>query len=212
MSINKYIFTQWRREDQQYAILKYLWCFIAILVAMNILSFWGWKTSPAKLRVYLPPDISQGALLKANTVPDSTVYAFAYQIFTAVNTWSSNGESDYKHNINAYKNYLSPMFQERLHEDYTHKHATGALKRKRTMTAITGAAYSPNRIKVLGNGLWQVMLKLKITESIKGSVVKETILDYPLLISQVNTSVQVNPWGLVIIGFSAMPQRVETII
>lgn len=206
------IFNYWKKFDQLGSVIKTLWLVIFILVFINIIMFIGWKSAPQKLRIYLPPDLSQGAMIKPNEIPKSTIYAFAYQIFTAINTWSNNGEKDYKENINSYKNYLSAEFKSDLLIDYSKRESEGALGRKRIMAGVSSMGYDPKDVKVLGNGAWIVDIKLQITETIGASVVKSVFMDYPIIIAKINESIQVNPWGLIIKGYYKEPYRIKTII
>lgn len=204
------IFNTWKKFDQLNSVIKTLWIVIAILVCINLMLFWGWKSAPQKLHVYLPPDLSQGAMIRPEQIPKSTVYAFGYQIFTAINTWSNDGQEDYRKNLEAYKNYMSVKFYHQLFQDYQTRASTGALSRKRLMSGFSGSSYEPSEVKVLGSGTWLVDMRLHIIESVGPSVVKDVVMDYPLIISRVHESIQINPWDLVIVGFYKQPYRVKT--
>lgn len=206
------VFNAYKYFDQQQQVIKALWIFIGLLMVINIYMFIGWQSVPLHQRLYLPPDLSAGKLLKTESIPKNTIYAFGYQIFTAINTWNDSGEIDYKKNIAQYRNYLSPSFQQNLHEDYKKREASGALSRKRIMSGVSGRGYKPKLVKYLGNGTWRVDMALQIQESVSGSVVKNVIMDYPLLIERVNESIQDNPWDLVVAGFYAPPYRIKTFI
>ena len=91
------------KVDAVQLTIKTLWGVVAILIVVNLLLLIGWMSAPSRLRVYLPPDLTQGALIKADAIPKSTVYAFVYQIFTAINTWTNNGADDYKKTFNPTK-------------------------------------------------------------------------------------------------------------
>jgi len=206
------LFNAWKKFDELTLTIKTLWFVIGLLVLVNFLLIIGWISAPSRLRVYLPPDLTQGALIKVNEVPKSTVYAFAYQIFTAINTWTNSGADDYKKNINAYKNYLSPKFYQELLEDCATRSTTGALGRQRLVTGVSSMGYDPKDVEILGDGTWLVNMHLKIQETVNGSVVKDVTMDYPIVISRVNASIQVNPWGLAIQGYYKDPKRIKTSI
>jgi len=206
------VFNTWKKLDEMSLMIKSLWVVIVILMVLNVLMFMGWKSAPSKLRIYIPPNLSQGVLVSPTEVPKNTVYAFAFQIFTAINTWTNNGTKDYQNNIAAYRNYLSPSFYESLENDYQKRMANGALSRTRIMSGVSGQGYQPSDVKPLGNDTWLVNIQLQIKESVGASVVKNVIMDYPLMITRVNESIQDNPWGLSINGFSSEPYRVKTII
>ena len=75
MTIKTFLFHQWRHTDQQQALIKSLWIVIIILVILNGLMWLGWKSAPDRIRVYLPPDLSSGALVTPGAIPKSTIYA-----------------------------------------------------------------------------------------------------------------------------------------
>lgn len=210
MTIKTFLFNQWRHADQQHALIKSLWGVIAVLVILNLFMWLGWKSAPDRIRVYLPPDLSSGALVTPGAIPKSTIYAFTYQIFTALNTWSDNGSDDYLKNINAYKHYFSEKFYQELLKDYSRRQTNSALNRQRIMTGVTGINYDEASITVLGNDAWKLDLRLHIVETVTGTVVKDVIMDYPLRVAKINASIQVNPWGMQIMGYEGAPYRVKT--
>jgi integrating conjugative element protein (TIGR03746 family) len=210
--IKTYLFPAWENKAQQNAVILTLWRVIGILIFANLLLFIGWIEAPNKLRVYVPPNLEQGGWLKPEVIPPSTIYAFAYQIFTSLNTWSNGGEHDYKTNIYAYKNYFSERYFRDLLTDYSDRSSNGGLNRNRVMAGVTGRDYDSSKVRALGNGTWEVNLTLHIVETVDATVVKDVIMTYPIIISKVNESIQVNPWGLQITGFSQEPVRDKTII
>ncbi len=204
-------FKAWKRIDELHMALKYQWFTIAALVIVNFIAIFHLINAPKMLHVYLPPDMSHGAVVKPNEVPKSTVYSFAFQIFTAINSWPESGTKNYNKNLNNYRNYLSSSFLQSLKEDVQNRAATGALVRSRIMSGVTGMGYRDVEVKFLGNGLWHVNIKLQIVESLDGGVLKNVIMDYPLIVRQVNESIQINPFNLVIAGFYQQPYLIKTL-
>ena len=205
-------FTAWKKLDQQSIVIKQLWIFISLLVGLNLCLLLGLVTTPSRLRIYIPPDLSHGAMLKPDKMTRDTVYAFTFQIFTALNSWPDSGTKEYEKNINAYRNYLTPAFYQKLQKDKQARTRNGELMRKRIMSGVSGMGYKPSDVKVLGNGTWLVNMHLQIIETLEGSVIKNVIMDYPLVVSQIHASMQVNPWGLQIAGFNKHPYRIKTIV
>ncbi|OGT35654.1 MAG: integrating conjugative element protein [Gammaproteobacteria bacterium RIFCSPHIGHO2_12_FULL_37_14] len=206
------IFNSWKILDQKNTSIKYLWAFIALLIVMNLFLAIGLMSAPNRLRVYVPPDLSHGAMINPEHIPKSVVYAFAFQIFTSINSWSNAGSTQYEKNINSYRNYLSASFYQELQKDNTDRAANGELSRDRIMSGASGMGYKPSDVTVLGDGTWLVNMHLQIVETLEGSVIKNVIMDYPMLVSRVNASISVNPWSLVISGFNQQPYRIKTII
>lgn len=209
--LKELIFTAWKKSDERNSMIKMLWYFIGLLFIANLFLANGWSSAVRNQRFFIPPDISHGVLTKANTIPDSTVYAFAFQIFSAINSWTQSGSQDYKNNIINYQNYLSPQFRQALLTDVKTRDANGALDRQRSISAVSGMGYLPSDVKNMGNGTWQVTLKLRLMETVNNAVVKDVIIDYSLLVATNTESVVVNPWGLSIVGFSANPYRLKTL-
>lgn len=205
-----YLFNAWRQEDNNRALVRTLWIFIGLLLVINLSLWVGWKSVPTKQRFYIPPDISQGATVKAGEVPSVTVYSFAYTMFAFLNTWSHDGEKDYFKNIQSYKNYLSEQFYRSLLTDATSRRSSGGLNRMRIMSLMPGEGYSPEKVKNLGGGSWVVYLKVHIVETISGSVVKDIDMQYPLIIRAVNSPISINPWGFSLAGYSTEPTRIKT--
>ncbi len=206
------VFKAWKKLDQQGIAIKNMWIIIAILVFLNLCLVLSLANAPNKLRIYIPPDLTQGTTVQPGKIPKATIYAFAFQIFTAINSWPDSGEKEYGKNIHAYRNYLSAAFFERLKKDMGERKNNGELSRKRIMSAVSGMGYQPSDVKMLGNGVWRVNMKLEIVETLDGAVIKRVVMDYPLMVSRVSTSIQINPWGLVISGFSEPPYRIKTVI
>lgn len=202
------LFDYWKQEDKYQIVIKILSGCIGVLLLLCLLFFWGWKSAPSRLTLYLPPDISGGVLIKANEIPPQDVYEFAFQVFGSVNTWTNNGTTDYPTLIGAYKDYFSPSFLSWLKSDSASKASQNALDRKRYMSLV--GVYQPSAVTAISNGSWQVNLDVEIVETVDNQVVKDVVMDYPLLINRTDLPITSNPWGLVIDGFAAQPTRIQT--
>jgi len=137
------VFRAWKKLDQQSITIKTLWAVIAILVGLNLVLTWHLATAPQRMRVYLPPDLTRGETIAPNHIPKSTVYAFAFQMFTAINSWDGDGNKDYGNNIHRYHHYLSGKFYHDLKQDNLTRQANGELARQRIMSAVSGMGYQP---------------------------------------------------------------------
>jgi integrating conjugative element protein (TIGR03746 family) len=206
------VFKAWKKLEQQNSAIKSLWVVIGILVLLNVFISLFLATAPNRIRVYIPPDLSQGATMQAGVPDKSNVYAFAFQIFTSINSWPDSGTKNYESNVFPYKNYLSASFFNQLEEDVKDRTQNGELERTRIMSGVSDMGYKPADVTSLGNGAWLVNLHLQIIETLEGSVIKSVIMDYPLVVNQVSESIQINPWGFVIAGFNESPYRIKTII
>jgi len=202
------LFDYWKQEDKYQLIIKLQYGFMGLLLVLFLLCFWGWKSAPERLTLYLPPDISGGVFIKADQIPPQDVYEFAFQVFGSINNWTNNGTSDYSTLIQDYKDYFSPSFKSWLNSDYQAKAAQNALDRKRYMTLY--GTYNSDDVTKVSQDSWQVNLEVEIVETVDNQVVKDVIMQYPLLITRADLPITSNPWGLVISGFASQPTRIKT--
>lgn len=167
------------------------------------LGLWvGWYSAPTRMTFHVPPDLRNGAVVRANEVPPATVYTFAYYILQQVNYWPKDGQKDYAANIYRYSVYFTPRFQEEMIKDVEERGRKGELlMRLRTVHEVTGHGYEERRVDVLGNGAWVVWLDLDINESVKGLNVKSAALRYPVRVVSYDVSPEQNPYGLALDGY-----------
>lgn len=202
----------WRKDDQDALVIKIQYYFIGLLFVLCIAFSIGWITSPSRMVVYVPPDIQNGATIKAGSVPSSLIYSFAYEIWQELNYWPQNGEADYKQNIHNYWSYLTPSFKEQLLEEAEELKSTGQASRIRYTQGSSGAAYDSINVKKINNDTWEVDLKMRLTEYKNNQPVKDVEILYTLKITRINISSRNNPYGLAIAGFAAEPKRLMTYI
>lgn len=181
-----------------------------ILVAINALVFWGWKSSPDRIRVDIPPDIRNGSTQVVNQRLPTTIYSFATYIYQQINRWPKNGDEDYIDRIETLRNYLTPAcYADRKH-DFETKRNNGELRnRERIVTEIPGRGYSANRVYVESSDSWIVYVDFQVMETLTGEPVKNTYVRYPLRVVRYETDGEQNPFGLAIDCFSEDPKRIE---
>lgn len=206
------MFNTWKQLDANSELIKALYVIIGLLFILCILFFWGWRSAPKHLTVYIPPDISEATTQKPNVIPKPSVYAFAFQIFTAINTWSQSGTDDYPKEIADYRYYLTIPFHSALIADYKQRSSEGSLSRTRLMTGFSGKGYSNQSVKVLGPNSWAVTLTMHVVERVGNTVVKDVLIDYPLRVVRTQMSINYNPWGLALDGFVKPPHRLKTFV
>ncbi|MBN6058671.1 PFL_4703 family integrating conjugative element protein [Aggregatibacter actinomycetemcomitans] len=180
------------------------------LVAICLALVWGLATAPNRIVVYNPPDLRAGSQRPWQEVPRPTVYAFAYQIFQQLNRWITNGEENYKENIETLTPLLTPGCQEFLQKDYYDRLSNGELKeRKRGVYEIVGRGFSDERIIVHSQDSWTVNLDLSVDEYFKDEKVKGALTRFPISIVKMDVDTKSNPWGLGFNCYSSIPLRLE---
>lgn len=205
-------FNAWKKEDRDLALLRAQRGFIGILCLVCVLLAVGWMTAPSRLRIYIPPDISNGATLKVNEVPNPLIYSFAYELWQEINYWPDEGGQNYGKNLKRYAAYLTPAFQQALWQEFAELKASGQVQRQRFIQGISGAAYDPENVKKLGPDTWEVDLNVRLMEFKNNQPVKDVEILYPLKITRREVSHSDNPYGLAIAGFISPPIRGKTYI
>lgn len=192
-------------------LIKVQWLFIAVLSAVALGLWIGWKSAPRDITLHLPPDLRNGAHLKIGEIPLSNVYTFAYYIFQQLNSWPQSGTENYGANIWRLSAYFTDGFQQTLLRDLDERGRRGELAyRKRGLFESPGAAYEDWRVEVLSDDSWIVLLDLEIEETVRGVTVKNPVLRYPLKVFRSRADPERNPYGMVLAGFAGDgPRRVE---
>lgn len=174
------LFNAWKKEDRDTTIISVQKKFIGILFILCVLLGVGWITSPSRLRIYIPPDISNGATLKVNEIPNALIYSFAYELWQELNYWPEDGTKDYQKNLHTYATYLIPGFQAELLQEYTDLNNTGQIQRQRYAQGISGEAFDKANVKKLSSDTWEVDLKMRLMEYKNNQLVKDIEVLYPL--------------------------------
>ena len=171
---------------------------VILVLFVVIMALWnGWKTAPRELRVYVPPDLSNGATLRADDPLPANIYAFAVYLYQQLNRWETDGESEYGERIFTLDAYFTPAFRQQLLDDLGKKSRHGELhNRARALETVPGFGFTPERVQAMGNGVWQVDVYFRLREDVNELNVKDTIIRYPLRIVRYAVDSERNPWGL----------------
>jgi integrating conjugative element protein (TIGR03746 family) len=200
----------WKKEDRDAALIRALRGVIGLLFVLSLVLAAGWMTAPSHFRIYIPPDISNGATIKINEVPNPLIYSFAYELWQEMNYWPQDGSQDYGKNLTVYAAYLTPDFQQALRQELVDLKAAGQLQRQRFMQGISGAAYDAGNVKKISRDTWEVDLHVRLMEFKNNQPVKDIDMFYPLKITRREVSHQDNPYGLALAGFMSAPVREKT--
>jgi integrating conjugative element protein (TIGR03746 family) len=195
------------------AHVKTLRVFGSALFCLAVILGVGWWSAPRDLTIHVPPDLRSGSTRKWWQVPPESVYAFAFYVFQQINRWPTNGEEDYKRNIQALSAYLTPSCREFLERDYKTRRENGELhQRVRGIYEIPGRGYGENpnaRVRTISDHDWVATLDVTADEYYAGENVKRAFVRYPLRVQRMDINPERNPFGLVIDCYSEPPQRIE---
>lgn len=189
--------------------LRYI---IGGLILLCLALGFGWDRARQDIRVHIPPDLRQGAVIKPNTPQPYDVYAFVLSIIQVLNHWPTDGALDYPKAIESVKPYLTPRFYNQLKDDLNHRikqpienggisvdELTG---RARTLSPVPGHLYEPGKVIPQGGNSWSVSLDLHIDESVLGLNVKTVDVNYPIRVVVYDVDHNLNEWGLALDGYA----------
>jgi integrating conjugative element protein (TIGR03746 family) len=190
---------------------------IGLLATVLVAGIGMWFTNrgPWRINVHTAPNLAPGAVTEVvggvAPVPKPNVYGFAFYVWQQVNRWSKDGQKDYGAQIFAFQDYLTPRCREYLEQDMRAKAGAGELSgRSRATSELPGGAYSSARVVTEGTNAWTVYLDLSLTETMRGQVVKETAVRYPLRIVRYDVDLMRNQWQLAVdCSTNTVPQRLE---
>ena len=181
--------------------------FLFICCSVSLLSLYA---MPKHIKIYIPPDISNGALIAHDSIPKPYVYEFALNIWQLLNDWSVDGSVNYLENLNQYRLYLHPSFYQELHSQYVLLHNKGELThRVRKLHFLPGPIPASESVTVIDSNTWQVKLALQLTEFVNGVQVKDKTLVFELLVVRSDANRQSNPFGLILAALEKPSYAVE---
>lgn len=153
----------------------------------------------------IPPDLSQGALVKPGEYQKSSVYVFALHVWRELNDWKISGKRDYPARIKVHECYLTPTFHRWLLANVEQKEREGELDRQRRTTP--SSAFREALVQDLGANTFSVTLDINLIEEIKGREVKNIDIRYPLRVVPDHRTC--NRFGMALDGFAAEPSRIS---
>ncbi len=200
--------------DTLKTINRGLFTLVWVLVLTLGASVYGWIEARKAIEIYIPPDLSQGAVLHDGEIPVTTIYANADYLFRHLYFWPEDGEQDYRNRIKHLAAMLTPRCRIELDNDYqTRRHNIHGVNelagRKRYVYPAPGAAFDASRVEILSDDVWVVNLDMQVIEYQHDRKVKDALVRYPLRVVKMNANREMNPWNIALDCYAGEPQRLE---
>ncbi len=194
--------SRYRHEiDNARSHILSLWAVIMLLSAFMAWAFVGWSKAQQDLTLHIPPDLSNGATLRAGESPKANLYTFSFHIWQQLNRWEKNGQKDFPRNIYNLAAYMTPQFRASLKRDMQRRGKSGELAgRVRALHQV--APYEDRRVDIIGPGSWVVWIDVVIEETVAGMSVKLKRIRYPMRVVRYDVDREKNPWGWALDGFA----------
>lgn len=184
--------------------IRYLNRVIIVGSVLMLIALVGWISAPKEMTLYYPPDLRNGATVKANEIPPEVVYSFAHYIFQHVQNWESNGASDYEDNRKRYRAFLTPTYQAFIRDDIENR-KVDIVNRRRELHPIPGSSYETKSVSLVGPNSWIVWMDFHVKEFIRGTLVKDVYIRYPMKVVKYQVAREANPWQLALAGYVEEP-------
>jgi len=198
-----------KEADGQKAHILTLRVFLVVIILALSYAMYGWKESPKRITIDIPPDLRAGASQKIGERHPSSIYSFGYYIFQQLNNWPISGTKDYQKRIDSLSCYITPKFKGTLERDKDKRERLNELNRQRAMQQIPGHGYSPKRVYMHGGDSWVAFYDISVKETFRSEMIKDIFVRYPLNIVAYTADPECNPWGLAIDGYYRKPNRLE---
>jgi len=195
-----------KESDRKDKVIRALTIFALVLLGLVGHSHFLLATLPKEFECHIPPDLSQGGMVKVNEFQKHEVYAFAYKIYQQLYRCESDCSVEFGKNIRKYGYFLTDNFRPKLLskatelEGYNHR-------RVRSVTEF--GIFSEDKVVSLGNNVWIVYLDVEEKEHIGGKQVRNAVMRYPLVITKFDVDRERNPWRLGIDGMKGQPKRLR---
>lgn len=198
--------------DENSAHLTSLRATIVLLFLALVMALYALSQAPKEILIRIPPDLSNGAVMRVGDVPKSRVLTDTAYLWIEVNTWLKDGQVDAFENLEIYQHYLGDRFKRELAAQYNKLNASGELNRKRRITLQPGTILDyDNRVIVkVKNKAWIVLIDIIVEEFYMGEPVQNVTVRYPLEVEAVETNANQNPLGIKIIGLADQAMIVES--
>lgn len=178
---------------------------VFILAIGLIFSLYALYKAPSEILVRIPPDLSNGAVMKVGDIPKSRVLIDTAFLWVEMNTWLKDGKKDAYANLEAYQHYIGERFNRELRAQYDKLNSDGELDRKRRVTLNPGTMsdFEDRVIVKVNNRAWVVLIDVIVEDFYLDQRVQNVVVRYPLEVEAVETLRNQNPIGLKIMGLAS---------
>lgn len=164
----------------------------------------GWKNAPSSLRIFIPPDLRAGAIVRPDEFQAAQVYAFAQMYTQALNRWEKNGVQDFPARIEDLQSYMTQFYFDQLIVTMNEKMKRGELEGRTRYATIDSnySQYRPENVTSLSDGTWNVSIVMQIVEKVANVEAKRIRVEFQINVVPINIDPQKNTFGLALNGTS----------
>ncbi|WP_428776372.1 DUF2895 family protein [Vibrio sp.] len=181
---------------------------LSLLLGMALIALYR---APDKITFYVPPDLTNGAVMGVGDVPKATVLTNTAYLWIELNTWMNGGQKDAFENLENYQFYFGERFIRELTAQYNELNGKGELNRKRRLTLIPGtlSEFDKRVIVQSKNNSWVVLLDVIVEDFFLNERVQYAQVRYPLIVERIETNYDQNPIGMIITGLAGQAKIIK---
>ncbi|EGR4213400.1 DUF2895 family protein [Vibrio metoecus] len=186
-----------------------------IILAISLLSsLYALYKAPSEIIVRIPPDLSNGAVMRIGDVPKASILTYTAYLWIEINTWLKDGQKEAFENLDLWQFYISDKFKRELTAQYNKLNSNGELnlkniKRRVTLSPGTLSDWETRVIVRVKNRSWIVMLDVIVEDYYLGEKIQDVVVRYPLEVEIVEANSSQNPLGIQIIGLAEQAMIVK---
>lgn len=206
------MFKYWKKIDELHHINRILLATIFGLMFIISGLMLTIITTPKRFEFWLTPQMAaNGGLMKSDQVSDEYVQGFVSTLLPLINTW--NNDKDFTKHLHDFHYYFTPNFHEHLVKTM-HAYKEAQLF-NRIQTASLYRFIEPSDIKRLGKNAWEVHLLLHLTQRLNTKnpmLISDKVVEYFIRVIKVNESHLLNPFELMIDGYTKPEVVIEDLL
>ena len=206
------MFKYWKKIDELHHINRILLATIfglMLIISGLILTI---ITTPKRFEFWLTPQMAaNGGLMKPDQVSDEYVQGFVSTLLPLMNTW--NNDKDFTKHLHDFHYYFTSNFHEHLVKTM-HAYKEAQLF-NRIQTASLYRFIEPSDIKRLGKNAWEIHLILHLTQRLNTKnplLISDKVVEYFIRVIKVNESRLLNPFELMIDGYTKSEVVIEDLL
>lgn len=208
------MFDYWKKIDALNHVNRLLLAFIAALILFCTFLLIALIKAPGKVEFWLAPNMgANGGLIKAGEIPDEYVHGFATSLIPSLNTWSQSGKQEFAGNMQGFHYYFTPRHEALVKQAFLAYE--NAQLFNRSQVASLYRFLEKSDVKRLGKDSWEVHLVLRITQRLNDKspmVIADKVVDYHIRVVKVNLSKILNPFQLVLDGYTKPEKLVKDLL
>jgi len=208
------MFSAYKKIDKLAEHGRLLMGFVCILVVLNLALTLVISTSPSRYEFFLTTSMATaGGKIKPSEVQEENIYSYAAMLMPLFLSWEKGNIEGVKKQIERMQYYMSPRHLALQKKNLIENHTTGMYERSQTASLYRNLEI--NDIQRISQNVWSVHLVLRVIQRLDDTdkeLISDKVIDYHVRVARVDISKALNPYSLVLDGYSEQERLVKDIL